>query len=1260
MNLRGGVPPTNAPSVPLGRALSLGVKSGIPPGPVASNNNLVDANVRARALQYEQEIERVRTQARARIILRDREERIQEALSERWNVVLKTMTGSWDAFMLDNDDLRSLWRLGIPAKYRARVWPLAIGNSLRITPALFDMCRNRAKQLMRLHESNLALLRYQQSIKKSVTEDGRTGPAISSPEGSPSADGLTADTHGNTAQTPSRLSSNRVKTAPLMTPLSLPPQRGQSAARDMKMDSAHDVSALSSHPIVALTQTGEDTSGQLAALTSDDTQNTLDAMAADVRTSLTQITPERTDEKRASLDANAAATPQNRSPLGPSHAKQVLSRRDTGSPAERVGMTAPSMATVTIMPSPRQPSFSVPRTHTGTFSRVAIKIEEVDGVPMSELVPSRAPQASSPSQVTPTGAGSISAGTPRSTVFRAPVYRPAALPIHVFFQGREETISLIHTDLPRTFPWLNLFGPPDSPSEGPLHAHVRDVLEAFVCVRPDMGYVQGMSYLAAMIAIFTGGVTVVAAPRAYSSQPKLVLKGQGELAFSGGIFSSGATSTKGSGPLALSAPPLIRTKYQVVVPDKDMKASSSLANSTGGSGADVPLGAAGAEKAALAIGTNAPEYSIPRAAAALSPLSSAFVSVKSLFSRAPDPPGPSTTASHYSPRSRTGSASRRPWSVDLTPKKSSFSGDLTAIPNFDLSSGVSGNERTKNASVAEEAIDGSQSPPLVESSTAGDGSESVAFTPIDEMVAGPLTKEAAEAAAVKDKEKEKGTKGSSGFSSFFGSIFGGDKNSSKDKEKAKDGKDKERKEMAKEKGDPEKLKGKEKELERGKEGVQKPDIKLRESAADAPAAKSSNSGPATASEHAPKANAIPPPPSRRAAVPSAANQHVIPLTVADDRYVTFQVLANLLTRHHLYVFFAMDTGPLAPFYEVWEHFLYIRNAALYEHLHSMGIQTEMYLFGWFQTIFVKCLPFASVARVWDEFLMDGVPHLYKTAMAIMDLLSPYLLGSQQAFEDTVQVLTQAPTKQDIWAAVGEPEALLPAIASVQIPPDFVKEMEDLVNDPFFFRRIGVYGRTVDPNQSQASGRPKAGSGRGPSGSGAKTRPASESFGRLSPLAEDVDAALGILNNSTTSAGATSRNAPPRPVSSSGLDDSRDRSWSLASDAETAAAGAFETIHALAAESNVGAQIGSLPGRGSGSGLSGSTSGIVPARARVASAHVYSISQRGSRAESFLFSAGSVSNAQPRVSISEPTAGAGLDVPTSGRGSLTSPEAFRSF
>ena len=60
----------------------------------------------------------------------------------------------------------------------------------------------------------------------------------------------------------------------------------------------------------------------------------------------------------------------------------------------------------------------------------------------------------------------------------------------------QKSLAIIVTDLARTFPGLQLFGGGDQWS-----TDLREVLEAFACHRPDMGYVQGMSYVAGMLLL---------------------------------------------------------------------------------------------------------------------------------------------------------------------------------------------------------------------------------------------------------------------------------------------------------------------------------------------------------------------------------------------------------------------------------------------------------------------------------------------------------------------------------------------------------------------------------------------------------------------------------------------------------------------------------------------------------------------------------------------------------------------------------------
>ena len=62
--------------------------------------------------------------------------------------------------------------------------------------------------------------------------------------------------------------------------------------------------------------------------------------------------------------------------------------------------------------------------------------------------------------------------------------------------NKEDSIELITIDVKRTFPELMFFH-----RDGPLAEPLYTILETYACYRPDVGYVQGMSYLAAMLLL---------------------------------------------------------------------------------------------------------------------------------------------------------------------------------------------------------------------------------------------------------------------------------------------------------------------------------------------------------------------------------------------------------------------------------------------------------------------------------------------------------------------------------------------------------------------------------------------------------------------------------------------------------------------------------------------------------------------------------------------------------------------------------------
>lgn len=61
---------------------------------------------------------------------------------------------------------------------------------------------------------------------------------------------------------------------------------------------------------------------------------------------------------------------------------------------------------------------------------------------------------------------------------------------------RERSILIIDTDIPRTFSNVPNFQSPETTDS------LQRILQAFTMYRPDIGYVQGMSYVAAMLLMY--------------------------------------------------------------------------------------------------------------------------------------------------------------------------------------------------------------------------------------------------------------------------------------------------------------------------------------------------------------------------------------------------------------------------------------------------------------------------------------------------------------------------------------------------------------------------------------------------------------------------------------------------------------------------------------------------------------------------------------------------------------------------------------
>lgn len=69
----------------------------------------------------------------------------------------------WD-HMKNSRKAKDLWWQGLPPSVRGRVWQLAIGNDLNITPELYDICVSRAQERLRVASEELQQENQQQDV----------------------------------------------------------------------------------------------------------------------------------------------------------------------------------------------------------------------------------------------------------------------------------------------------------------------------------------------------------------------------------------------------------------------------------------------------------------------------------------------------------------------------------------------------------------------------------------------------------------------------------------------------------------------------------------------------------------------------------------------------------------------------------------------------------------------------------------------------------------------------------------------------------------------------------------------------------------------------------------------------------------------------------------------------------------------------------------------------------------------------------------
>ncbi|KAG6592531.1 Regulator of chromosome condensation (RCC1)-like protein [Phytophthora cinnamomi] len=177
------------------------------------------------------------------------------------------------------------------------------------------------------------------------------------------------------------------------------------------------------------------------------------------------------------------------------------------------------------------------------------------------------------------------------------------------------------------------------------------------------------------------------------------------------------------------------------------------------------------------------------------------------------------------------------------------------------------------------------------------------------------------------------------------------------------------------------------------------------------------------------------------------------LHMPQDRYLAFQCLANLMVNEHLFTFYLLDADLANVYYTLFDTFLNSRLPHLHAHLREIGVfSCSMYLMNWLQTLFLQVLPLESAARVFDNFLLDGTVFLFRTAMAIHELLAPQLLAAEM--DVALPLLQRNVIYQDVWNVRVSEQSLFDTVSTIAVPSHIYSALDRVVNDVFFYEKRG--------------------------------------------------------------------------------------------------------------------------------------------------------------------------------------------------------------
>ena len=136
------------------------------------------------------------------------------------------------------------------------------------------------------------------------------------------------------------------------------------------------------------------------------------------------------------------------------------------------------------------------------------------------------------------------------------------------------------------------------------------------------------------------------------------------------------------------------------------------------------------------------------------------------------------------------------------------------------------------------------------------------------------------------------------------------------------------------------------------------------------------------------------------------------------------------------------------YYEVFNSIFRIINPSLFNYFDTNGIQVDLYLFKWLQSLFAQCFAIDITSRLWDSFFLEGTPFLFRTASAVLKLLQPVIM--KIPLEECLTLLTGSVKMVHVWKENITMENLMSTIQKIRFTEKQQNLIVDLVSNAFFY------------------------------------------------------------------------------------------------------------------------------------------------------------------------------------------------------------------